>query len=139
MTAPCIPTLHANAGVITDKSDIVAYVIRHVLAQPKNASIHYENFKVSFRALEAAYGSNTTELRVMLERKLDEVLKRYIPDGSVRISVTSTETDTEGWYTLDIKASSYDSANTGTLLLTDAKVTIKDGKIFNITFQGAKI
>lgn len=140
MAIPIIPTLHASAGILTDPSDIVAYVIRHVLAQAKKTSVHLDKFKVSFRKLEAEYGSNTEELRTALSRHLDNVLYRYFPNGSVRVTVTSSSTDVDGVYSLEIKASSYSEKTPGgSLILTDAKVSIKDGNVFNIVFKGAKI
>ncbi len=140
MPTPIIPTLHANAGILIDQTDIVAYVIRHVLAQAKRASVHLESYKVSFRALEAEYGANTEELLEALSRHLDAVLYRYFPKGNVRVNVTSTPTDTEGIYTLNIKANSYSNETPGgSLILTDAKVSIKDGNVFNIAFTGAKL
>lgn len=140
MTTPIIPTLHSSAGILTDKADIVAYVIRHVLAQAKKTSVHLDKYKVSFRKLEAEYGANTEELRVALSRHLDNILRRYFPGGSVRIDVSSSVTNTDGVYTLEIKATSYsEETPAGSLILTNAKVSIKDGNVFNIAFKGAKL
>lgn len=140
MSTPIIPTLHSNVGILTEKSDIVAYVIRHILAQAKKTSVHLDNFKVSFRKLEAEYGANTEELREALSRHLDAVLYRYFPDGSVRVVVGSSATDVDGVYTLEIKATSYTTESPGgSLILTDADVSIKDGNVFNIAFKGVKL
>ena len=140
MATPIIPTLHSNVGILTEKSDIVAYVIRHILAQAKKTSVHLDNYKVSFRKLEAEYGANTEELRTALSRHLDKVLYRYFPDGSVRVVVTSSPTTTDGVYTLEIKANSYTKDTPGgSLILTDANVSIKDGNVFNIAFKGVKL
>ena len=140
MAIPIIPTLHSNVGILTEKSDIVAYVIRHVLAQSKKTSVHLDEYKVSFRKLEAEYGVNTEELREVLARHLDKVLYRYFSDGSVRVIVSSTPTDKDGVYTLEIKANSYTrSTPGGSLILTDANVSIKDGSVFNISFKGVKL
>lgn len=140
MPIPIVPTLHSNVGILTEKADIVAYVIRHVLAQAKKTSVHLDEFKVSFRKLEAQYGANTEELKEALSRHLDRVLYRYFPDGSVRVSVSSSVTDTEGVYTLEIKANSYTRDTPGgSLILTDANVSIKDGNVFNIAFRGIKL
>lgn len=140
MATPIIPTLHSSAGILTDKSDIVAYVIRHVLAQAKKTSVHLDKFKVSFRKLEAEYGANTEELRVALSRHLDNILLRYFPNGSVRVTIDSSATDVNGVYSLEIKATSYaGDIPGGSLILTNAKVSIKDGNVFNIAFKGAKL
>ena len=135
---PCIPTLHAGAGVITDPADIVAYVIRHILSQSGKTSMVYEDYRVSFRTLESEYGANTEELREILQRKIDTVLRRYFPNGDIRVEVLSKASDTGSTYNLEIKIS-LQNGDESQLILSDAFVTIQDGNVLTIKFSGAKI
>lgn len=138
MTIPIIPTLHSTSGLLVDKSDIVAYVIRHILTQSGKTSNMYFNDIVSFRTLEAQYGADLEEFKEMFSRMLNKVLRRYFPDGSVTVDVDATTPDLNGQYNMEIRALTTNTSN-DILILTNAKVSIKDGNVININFTGAKI
>lgn len=138
MAIPIVPTLHSSSGLLVDKSDIVAYVIRHVLTQSGKTSNTYFKDIVSFRTLESLYGADLEEFREMFSRLLNKVLKRYFPDGSVTVDVETTTPDSDGLYNMEIRALTSTTTD-DILILTNAKVAIKDGNILNINFTGAKI
>lgn len=138
MSIPCIPTLDPTAKIITNDQDIVAYIIRHIIAQPAGFTDVYTNTVVSFREIEANYGSNKATLCSILESRIQDVLQRYIP--AARVSVTHTQPDNEtSNYNIEIRVKTPDKDGNYNLILTDAKISIKPGNIFNIVFTGAKI
>lgn len=139
MTLPCIPTLHKGYGILTDPSDIVAYLVRHIFAQSSKASIIYGTEIVSFRDIESRYNGNIDEMVSYLNSCLYDVLNRYFSPGTMGISVSATTPDASGTYNLEISATKNPGSTAEKLILTDAIVSIKNGSVLNIVFKGAKI
>lgn len=140
MTIPIIPTLHLNAGILKEKTDVVAYLIRHTLTQSSKVSNTFGKELVSFRELDSKYGGDPEELQELFSRKLNTLMRRYFPDGSVSVDVTMSNKDTDGQYSLEIRATNVATENNQqTLILTDAKVTMRENYILDIKFTGAKV
>ena len=137
MAIPCILTLEKDKGVITSEQDIVAYVIRHFFAQPAGATNTYRNTCASFREIAANNGTDTDALSLKVQGALSTILSRYF--SNVRVLVSTTTPDSTGKYNLELRVSNTAEDGTETLILTDAKVAIKNGNVFNIAFTGATI
>jgi len=109
-----IPTLHPSSSeLLTDKQDIIAYIVRWSLTNPGHTSSFVEDELVSFRKLEAEYGSDKEALAKRFTSKLNGVINNYYPDQKMSVEVTATDiddikyklsisvTDSDGSYILD--------------------------------------
>lgn len=132
---PCIMTLDPVAGIITDREDIAAYIIRQMFGNPGNTSDVYGDILVSFNELSSRYNDNLAELSNAIQNKLENIIRTYFPTDSISVQC-SIVNEKDRNYNLSIRTLIKDNFGTNQPLLTDAKVKVQDGG-FTINFKGA--
>lgn len=122
---PVIPTLHSGTSeLLEDKQDIIAYIVRFALTNPGRTSSYVENDLVSFRKLEAKYGTDRSALASAFSSRLNTVINNYYPDQGLSIEVSASEASTTK-YKLTISISDDD----GQLILDKGIVSVNDDSL----------
>lgn len=122
---PVIPTLHSGTSeLLEDKQDIIAYIVRFALTNPGRTSSYVENDLVSFRKLEAKYGTDRSALAAAFSSRLNTVINNYYPDQGLSIEISASEVSTTK-YKLTISISDSD----GQLILDRGIVSVNDDSL----------
>ena len=89
MATPTYLSLSSSGGPLTDPTDVVPSILRHMFATPAFGSDYFEgagfNNKLSFRRLMAQHGDNPTAFCNMYSDALTDVLVRYFPNRKVKV------------------------------------------------------
>lgn len=85
----CYPSLDSHAGALTDPTDAIPAILKHILATPGNSSNIYENtstpFKLSFSELVANFGNEPKELCSLFANNLLTIFNRYYPQRTINV------------------------------------------------------
>ena len=135
MTTPIIPTLdRASNRVLSDPADVIAYLVKFFFTNPGNISEPFANLQVSFRKLNATFGSNAKQMVDQTTIQLQTVINRYYPDGRFLVNVTALNETTPN-YTLRVGIVDRNGTPVmvaSTTINEDGTVNIQDG-ILQIT------
>jgi len=138
MTIPYIPTLSSAGGVITDKSSMAAYLLRQIFVQPSDGSRYFREHITSFREIYAQHGKNPQSFGALFEKKLTQILTRYIPDCDVSIQVEeNNDPDSSEFnkYHLYISITAPDENGENKLVISSSVINITGSNNFTINFN----
>ncbi len=100
------PSLDSHGGALTEPVDVIPAVIKHIFAQPGNASNIYDNVSdstmVSIRNLEANLGTQPKDFCQALQGRLMAVFNRYYPTRTILPIITYEMMDDNIRYTVII-------------------------------------
>ena len=157
MAIPVYPSLSSYAGSLTEPKEVIPSILRHMFATPATSSDHYENtydnYKLSFRRLEAEYGHHPDAVCQRLGEELAKVGHRYFPNRRLSYNVywrmidDSTNEpveDNDGnmrfvRYTVFIDITEKDDeGNIYPVILSDLVSVDPKTHVFTIKFEGAR-
>jgi len=118
-----IPSLHNGpTDILTDTQKKLWSIIAFVFNNPGAISNVMEEEVVSFRKLNAEFGSNRESLAVELQQSLETIVRRVFPDEGFLVSVFAEPID-EVKYTLIINISQ------GTSVILSSPIPIENRKV----------
>lgn len=94
MSTPVIPTLMSDISMLKHPIDIVKYVLRWYMYVPKNINDSLNEQEISFRYTDASVGHNREMISNAAKGDVEKVLKRYFPNGTIDITVSTSDYDT---------------------------------------------
>lgn len=88
----CYPSLDSHANAITDPTDVIPAILKHILATPGNSSNVYENtttpYKLSFSSFVANFGNEPKVLCNNFANNLTNIYNRYYPEKTIEVYCT---------------------------------------------------
>ncbi len=91
MATPIYPSLSSYAGALTSPEEVIPSILRYMFESPAGHSDYYRNsytdYKLSFRRIEADYGSQPQALITKLTNELQAVFDRYFKNEDLRINI----------------------------------------------------
>lgn len=138
---PCILTLDPSIGIITNASDLVAYIIRQFFGTPGRFSDTYKSSElISFREIKSTYNNQLSLICQNVEIALTSVLRNLIPSEEITVECTLSNKYSDIRYDLQISvlvASVVNGVAVKEPLLTTADVAVENDE-FVIKLKGDK-
>lgn len=101
MPTPCYLSLSSDGGILTSMEDILPSILRTFIGQPGNTSDFVEEYKRSFRMLDAKYGTSPEDMCNGVSTALRSIYERYFPNDNIDV-ICTFEILTEARYNLNI-------------------------------------
>lgn len=134
MSLPCILSLHSNVGIIKQKREVIAYLVRNYFTNPGQTSELYEPLMISFLNGSSIYGS-AEALSQEVSGKLSRAIKRFYPDDGIRVYCTPKQ-NANNTYNLELKIELVDGATSSSIFI-DQLITVDESGNIIINFTGS--
>lgn len=137
-----IPVLSSAMGIVTDRQEITATLMRYILLNPGFISSTHEDEIVSFRVLAGKYGHDRDALCTALTDNISRVLRQYFPNDTVHALFTAEDYDTsepgDGRYGIKFDITYTTAAGVLVPGISNGQFTVTDDGVININYHGAK-
>lgn len=134
MATPCYLSLSSDGGVLTNMEDIIPSVLRSVFGQPGNTSDYLEQYKTSFRMLDAQSGTVPEDMCSNVSIALKNIYDRYFPNNDIIVRC-EPEILTEARYNIHISVMATDINGNLVNLISRRKIEVnKETHEFKINF-----
>jgi len=120
--AGVIPTLFINQMQIDSPQDVIAYLLKFMMANPGWTSSQIESSLLSMKKFVSNNTENIEILPGAIQSVLDAAVKRFFPDFNAKVSANQMSTNT---YNLEISVTD----PVGATVLTSNDFVIEDGEI----------
>lgn len=128
MATPVILSLHSSLGILKDKRDIAAYLVRQYFSNPGKTSELFEDNLISFNKTKVLYNNNLEGLVNDVEDSLREVLRRYMPNDDISIEAKAVNVVSPTRYNIEVRVYITDNGNKE-LILIDSQIFISDSTL----------
>ncbi len=91
-TISIIPTLHEDIQHISSPVDIIKYVLRAYVSNPKGINDTFAQQEISF-IYDLAYETTVDALELRVSKNLHDVLRRHFPTAGLDIDITTEAKD----------------------------------------------
>lgn len=136
MPTPCYLSLSSDGGVLTSMEDIIPSVLRTFFGQPGNTSDLLEEYKYSFKMLDAKYGTNPERMASSVSNALKKIYDRYFPNNNIDV-ICDHEILTEFRYNLLISVVGIDVNGSQVNMISRRKISVnRETQEFKINFGG---
>ena len=123
MATPVILSLNSAIGIVKDKRDIAAYIVRQYFSNPGKTSELFEEELISFNKTRVLYNNNLDRLVEDVESSLREVLKRYMPNDDISIEAKAVNIQDTSRYNIELRVYINDNGKKE-LILIEGRVYI---------------
>lgn len=132
MATPVILSLHSSIGIIKDKRDIAAYLIRQYFSNPGKTSELFENELISFNKTKVLFNSDPTKIAEDAQMSLNSVFRKYFQYDDINVEVKAVNIVNTSRYNIEVRAYITDN-KTKELYLIDSLISNNDG-VLTISF-----
>lgn len=132
---PCILTLDPSIGIITNRQDIVAYIVRQFFGTPGRISDTYLTEIISFREIKSKYSTELQSICVQSQDALETTIRRMIPSEKITVECSLDKVKNDNRYNMVIRIVIEDVSGLRKPVLTTANVEVVDD-VFTIKLQG---
>jgi hypothetical protein len=130
-----IPNLYNNAGILTDKRERAAYIIKQFVYNPGNISNYFEDELASLRLLAAYHGYKKENMIDYVKRILVGIFNYQYPDDQIEVEVTARNINEIRYaVNIQVKITDMSSGISGALILKRSiEVTENNEFILHLT------
>ena len=134
MSKPCYLSLSSDGGVLTDMEDIIPSVLRTFFGQPGNTSDIVDQYKESFKMIDAKSGTDPYLMSSAVSSALKRIYDRYFPKNNVDV-ICKPEIISEARYNLLISVVGMDTSGRQVNLISNRKISVnRETQEFRINF-----